>query len=72
VVFSLWSATAAQEGSAKVSFELLSRLGKGEYAGGLDAENFVGYVDTLNAFADVVNDREKKSQDGAGYVVLDW
>jgi hypothetical protein len=68
VVFSLWSTTAGHEGSAKVSFEVLNRLGKGEYTKSLGSENFFGYIETLSAFVDVVNGREKKSQDGAGYV----
>ena len=51
LVFALWSATAVKEEAAVTSFALIGQLAAGQLAGGLSADNFVGFIRVLTDFA---------------------
>ena len=51
LVFALWISTAVKEEAAALSFDVISQLATGHLGDGLGAENFVGFVKVLNAFA---------------------
>jgi brefeldin A-resistance guanine nucleotide exchange factor 1 len=60
LVFSLWSGTATREEAASTTFGLISQLATRKVAGGLQADNFVGFIGVLNDFASAAGQGDVK------------
>ncbi|GAA5978631.1 hypothetical protein JCM5350_002459 [Sporobolomyces pararoseus] len=65
LVFALFSVTSQQEAAAKISMELLKQLAAGQLGAGLQAENYVSFLQVLGSFASAAPSNPKQQPERA-------